>query len=79
VIADTGLCPELPGGEYRVHRLPLSRTALELCSERVANVVSLWTLAALIKICEHKSLDEALRAGPPAWGAGSSAGKERPK
>jgi 2-oxoglutarate ferredoxin oxidoreductase subunit gamma len=50
VLADTRLCPELPEGnrdvEYRVHHLPLTRTAIELGSERVANIVALGALAA---------------------------------
>jgi 2-oxoglutarate ferredoxin oxidoreductase subunit gamma len=34
VIADTRLCPQLPAGDARVHHLPLSRTAIDLGSER---------------------------------------------
>src|SRR3990172_3019286 len=52
VIADTRLCPELPAGHYRLHHLPLSRRAIELGSERVANIVALGALAALAGICE---------------------------
>ena len=55
VIADTRLCPELPAGEFRVHRLPLSRTALELGSERVTNIVALGALVALSGICDRSS------------------------
>ena len=65
VIADTRLCPELPEGDYRVHHLPLSRTAIELGSERVANIVALGTLAALAGICERKALEQAVRAETP--------------
>lgn len=69
VIADTRLCPELPEGErngnYRAHRLPLSRTAIELGSERVANMVALGALAAISGVCERKALERAVRAETP--------------
>ncbi|MBE0615639.1 MAG: 2-oxoacid:acceptor oxidoreductase family protein [Burkholderiales bacterium] len=65
VIADTRLCPELPEGNYRVHHLPLSRTAIELGSERVANIVALGALAALGTLCERKALEQAVRADTP--------------
>ena len=53
VIADTRLCPELPAGDYRRYHLPLSRTALELGSERVTNIVALGALVALSGICDR--------------------------
>jgi 2-oxoglutarate ferredoxin oxidoreductase subunit gamma len=69
VIADTRLCPELPAGDgkanYRAHHLPLSRTAIELGSERVANIVALGALAALSGVCERKALEQAVRAETP--------------
>ena len=65
VIADTRLCPDLPPGDYRAHHLPLSRTAIELGSERVANIVALGALAALAGICECKALEQAVRAETP--------------
>lgn len=69
VIADTRLCPELPkqkkGAEYRAYHLPLTRTAIELGSERVANIVALGALAALGKLCDRKVLEEAVRAETP--------------
>jgi len=65
VIADTRLCPELPAGEYRSHLLPLSRTAIELGSERVANMVALGALAALANLCDRKALEHAVRAETP--------------
>jgi 2-oxoglutarate ferredoxin oxidoreductase subunit gamma len=65
VIADTRLCPELPEGDYRAHHLPLSRTAIELGSERVANILALGALAALGNICERKALEQAVRAETP--------------
>ena len=65
VIADTRLCPELPAGDYRAHHLPLSRTAIELGSERVANIVALGVLAALARLCERKALEQTVRAETP--------------
>ena len=65
VIADTRLCPELPPGGYRTHHLPLSRRAIELGSERVANMVALGALAALSGVCERKALEHAVRAETP--------------
>jgi 2-oxoglutarate ferredoxin oxidoreductase subunit gamma len=65
VIADTRLCPELPQGDYRAHHLPLSRSAIELGSERVANMVALGALAALSGVCERKALEQAVRAETP--------------
>ena len=65
VIADTRLCPEIPAGDHRVHHLPLTRTAIELGSERVANIVALGALAVLAAICEREALERAVRAGTP--------------
>ena len=65
VIADTRLCPELPAGKHHAHALPLSRTAIELGSERVTNIVALGALAALGKLCERKALEQAVRAETP--------------
>ena len=65
VIADTRLCPELPAGDCRAHQLPLTRTAIELGSERVANIVALGALAALSELCPRKALEAAVRAETP--------------
>jgi 2-oxoglutarate ferredoxin oxidoreductase subunit gamma len=65
VIADTRLCPELPVGDYRRYHLPLSRTALQLGSERVTNIVALGALVALSRICDRKQVEQAVRAETP--------------
>ena len=65
VIADTRLCPELPVGDYRRYHLPLSRTALQLGSERVTNIVALGALVALSGICDRKRVEQAVRAEAP--------------
>jgi 2-oxoglutarate ferredoxin oxidoreductase subunit gamma len=65
VIADQRLCPQLPEGSYRAYHLPLSRTAIELGSERVANIVALGALAALAGLCERRVLEQAVRADTP--------------
>ncbi|OGA19795.1 MAG: pyruvate ferredoxin oxidoreductase [Betaproteobacteria bacterium RIFCSPLOWO2_12_FULL_63_13] len=65
VIADTRLCPETPAGDCSVHQLPLTRTAIELGSERVANIVALGALAVLTGICDRGALERAVRANTP--------------
>jgi 2-oxoglutarate ferredoxin oxidoreductase subunit gamma len=65
VIADMRLCPEVPAGAYRVYRLPLSRTALDLGSERVTNMVALGALAALSTICARAALEQAVNDETP--------------
>jgi 2-oxoglutarate ferredoxin oxidoreductase subunit gamma len=65
VIADTRLCPELPVGDCRRFHLPLSRTALELGSERVTNIVALGALVALGEICDRQQIEAAVRAATP--------------
>jgi 2-oxoglutarate ferredoxin oxidoreductase subunit gamma len=65
VIADTRLCPELPAGDFRCFHLPLSRTALELGSERVTNIVALGALVALGGICDRKRIEQAVSAETP--------------
>lgn len=65
VIADTRLCPELPAGQCRAFHLPMTRTAIELGSERVANIVALGALAALGGLCDRESLERAVRSETP--------------
>jgi 2-oxoglutarate ferredoxin oxidoreductase subunit gamma len=65
IMADTRLCPELPDGQYRAHRLPLSATALELGSERVTNIVALGALIAYSGICDCGRLEQVVRAETP--------------
>lgn len=70
VMADTRLCPELPADgsaqtSARVLHLPLTRTAIELGSERVANIVALGALVALTDLCERDALAHKVRAEAP--------------
>lgn len=65
VIADTRLCPELPAANVRALHLPLTRTAIELGSERVANIVALGALAALTNLCDLDVLAHKVRAEAP--------------
>ena len=65
VIADAKFSSELPKGDYRVHALPLIRTAIDLGSERVANMVALGALAETANICEREALERAVRADTP--------------
>ncbi len=65
VIADTRLCPELPEGDARALFLPMTRTAIELGSERVANIVALGALVALSGLCDATDLERAVQAQTP--------------
>ena len=65
VVADLRLCPQLPEGDCRRFHLPLSRTAIDLGSERVTNIVALGALAALARSCVRSALEQALRANTP--------------
>jgi 2-oxoglutarate ferredoxin oxidoreductase subunit gamma len=65
VIADSRLCPEVPAGTHRLVHLPLSRTGLELGSERVTNMVALGALAAMTGICEREALAQAVSDETP--------------
>jgi 2-oxoglutarate ferredoxin oxidoreductase subunit gamma len=65
LIHDTRQCPDVPSGDYRGYRLPLTRTAIELGSERVANIVALGALATLGHVCEQTTLVEAVRRETP--------------
>ena len=52
-------------GDYRRFHLPLSRTALQLGSERVTNIVALGALVALSGICDRQRIEQAVRAEAP--------------
>jgi 2-oxoglutarate ferredoxin oxidoreductase subunit gamma len=43
----------------------MTRTAIDLGSERVANVVALGALAALTGLCERAALEATVRAETP--------------
>lgn len=65
VLADTRLVRELPPTVCRVLHLPMTRTAIDLGSERVANVVALGALAALTGMCDRPTLERTVRAETP--------------
>ena len=65
VIADTRLCPEVPAGNFRVLHLPLTRTAIDLGSERVANIVALGALVGLSGVCTQAALTQTVRSETP--------------
>lgn len=65
VVADTRLCPELPAANARALHLPLTRTAIELGSERVANIVALGALVALTNLCDRDVLAHKVRVEAP--------------
>lgn len=66
VIVDAGAVAQPPGGDYRLHRLPLIETARRLGNVRVTNVVSLGALLALAPVCEFDALDATVQAYAPA-------------
>lgn len=65
VLADTRLCPTLPEGDARVFHLPMTRTAIDLGSERVANIVALGALVAIGGWCDAATIARAVRAETP--------------
>jgi 2-oxoglutarate ferredoxin oxidoreductase subunit gamma len=65
VIADTRLCPEVPESAHRIHRLPLTRSAIELGSERVANIVALGALAVIAGLADRQALRQTVRSETP--------------
>jgi 2-oxoglutarate ferredoxin oxidoreductase subunit gamma len=65
VIVDTRRVPAPPQGDFALHALPLSETALRLGRERVANIVALGALVELSGICSADSLEQAIRARTP--------------
>jgi 2-oxoglutarate ferredoxin oxidoreductase subunit gamma len=65
VIADSRLCSEVPAGAHRLYQLPLSRTGLELGSERMTNMVALGALAAMTGICEREALEQVVSGETP--------------
>lgn len=68
VIADARLCPTLPeppDASTRILHLPLTRTAIDLGSERSANIVALGALLAVAQVCDAEVLREAVRAQTP--------------
>jgi 2-oxoglutarate ferredoxin oxidoreductase subunit gamma len=65
VIADARRTADIPGGDYDVHVVPLSETALALGNERVTNIVTLGVFSGLAKVCGSGTLHEVIRGGVP--------------
>ena len=55
----------MPAANVRALHLPLTRTAIELGSERVANIVALGALAALTNLCDLDALAHKVRVEAP--------------
>ena len=66
VITDAARVTTPPEGDYTLHALALSDTALALGNERVTNVVALGAFSALSTLCRPDSLKQAVREGTPA-------------
>lgn len=65
VLIEDELVPEPPSGDFEIHSLPLSKTAISLGNLRVTNVVSLGALIALTKICSLSTLEAAIERITP--------------
>jgi len=65
VLVDEELVPNPPEGNFRVHALPLSKTAISLGNLRVTNVVSLGALIALGDICSLETMEAAIKRITP--------------
>lgn len=66
VIADERHVPEPPQIKGEVLRLPMSRHAIDLGSERVTNIIALGVLAAHAGMCSREALQEAVRRETPS-------------
>lgn len=65
VLVDEELVQNPPKGKFKVHALPLSRTAISLGNLRVTNVVSLGALIALGEFCSLETMEAAIRRITP--------------
>jgi len=67
VLVDEELVQNPPKGKFKLHALPLSRTAIALGNLRVTNVVSLGALIALAggDICSLETMEAAIRRVTP--------------
>lgn len=67
VLVDEELVPDPPEGNFEVHALPLTRTAISLGNLRVTNVVSLGALIALGEgdICSLETMEAAIKQVTP--------------
>lgn len=65
IIADRRRVENLPEGDFSVHVLPLSETALSIGNERVTNIVALGALLSLSDICESDSLGKSVHSSVP--------------
>ena len=65
VITDSTKVKSPPTGNFSVHSLPLTETALNLGSPRIANIIALGVLVTLINICDPSSLEDAVLKNAP--------------
>jgi len=65
LLVDEELVTNPPEGDFEVHALPLSKTAISLGNLRVTNVVSLGALIALGDICSLETMEAAIRRVTP--------------
>ncbi|MDP6691942.1 MAG: 2-oxoacid:acceptor oxidoreductase family protein [Alphaproteobacteria bacterium] len=65
VIADDRHAPEIPSKNLRVHKLPLSETALAMGNERVTNIVAIGAFAGISNLTDYAALEQAIAKGVP--------------
>lgn len=65
VITDQRLVREAPRGDFSHHALPLTDRAIALGSHRVANIVGLGVLTALVDLCPRPRLETAIAEMAP--------------
>ncbi|MBC8258116.1 MAG: 2-oxoacid:acceptor oxidoreductase family protein [SAR324 cluster bacterium] len=65
VITDSKRVEDPPKGDFNLHALPLTETALKLGSARVANIIALGAMITLRDICKPAALESAVRRNAP--------------
>lgn len=65
VIADDRRAPDIPTKNLRVHKLPLSETALSLGNERVTNIVAIGAFAGISNMSDYSVLERTIAKGVP--------------
>lgn len=65
ILVDERLVPTPPQGSFRLHALPISERAVEIGSQRIANIIALGALARLSGLCGRAALAEAVRHETP--------------
>lgn len=66
IIVDSGFVKNLPKGNFKVHKYPITKTAEDTIGKKlVANIVALGIIEQLSKIISEKAMLNAIRARVP--------------